>query len=55
MVDSINRWLDHPDENIKAHIVKTLGTDEAIRIAEGTGDRVTELKNLYALSIFLAP
>lgn len=47
MVDSINRWLEHPDENIKAHIVETFGTDEAIRIAEGTGDRVTELKNLY--------
>jgi three-Cys-motif partner protein len=47
MVDSINRWLEHPDENIKAHIVETFGTDEAIRIAEGTGDRVTELKTLY--------
>jgi three-Cys-motif partner protein len=47
MVDSINRWLEHPDENIKAHIVETFGTDEAIRIAEGTGDRVTELKHLY--------
>jgi len=47
MVDSINRWLEHPDEDIKAHIVETFGTDEAIRIAEGTGDRVTKLKNLY--------
>ena len=47
MVDSINRWLEHPDENIKGHIVETFGTDEAIKIAEGSGDRVTELKNLY--------
>jgi three-Cys-motif partner protein len=47
MVDSINRWLEHPDENITAHIIETFGTDEAIRIAEGTGDRVTELRNLY--------
>jgi len=47
MVDSINRWLEHPDGNITAHIVETFGTDEAIRIAEGKGDRVTELKNLY--------
>ena len=47
MVDSINRWLEHPKEAIKAHIVETFGTDEAIGIAEGTGDRVTELKNLY--------
>ena len=47
MVDSINRWLEHPQETIKAHIVETFGTDESIKIAEGTGDRVTELKNLY--------
>lgn len=47
MADSINRWLEHPDENIKAHIVETFGTDQAISIAEGTGDRVTELKSLY--------
>jgi three-Cys-motif partner protein len=47
MADSINRWLEHPDEPIKAHIVETFGTDEAISIAEGTGDRVSELKNLY--------
>jgi three-Cys-motif partner protein len=47
MVDAINRWLAHPDENIRAHIVETFGTDEAIKIAEGTGDRATALKNLY--------
>ena len=47
MADSINRWLEHPVEKIKASIVETFGTDEAIKIAEGTGDRVIELKNLY--------
>ncbi len=47
MVDSINRWLEHPQDTIKAHIVETFGTDESIKIAEGTGDRVTELKSLY--------
>jgi three-Cys-motif partner protein len=47
MVDSINRWLTHPDANIKAHIVETFGTEEAIKIAEGTGDRATALKDLY--------
>ena len=47
MVDAINRWLAHPDENIRAHIAETFGTDEAIKIAEGTGDRATELKILY--------
>lgn len=47
MVDSINRWLEHPDENIRAHIVETFGTDEAVKIAEEAGDRVTGLKDLY--------
>jgi three-Cys-motif partner protein len=47
MVDSINRWLTHPDDSIRAHIVETFGTDEAIKIAEGTGDRAAALKNLY--------
>jgi three-Cys-motif partner protein len=47
MVDSVNRWLEHPRETIKAHIVDTFGTVESIKIAEGTGDRVAELKNLY--------
>jgi three-Cys-motif partner protein len=47
MVDSINRWLTHPNERIRAHIAETFGTDEAISIAEGTCDRATALKNLY--------
>jgi len=37
MVDSINRWLTHPDTNIKSHIVETFGTTDALGIAEGTG------------------
>jgi hypothetical protein len=47
MVDSINRWLTHPEEGVRSHIVETFGTDEAIEIAFGTGDRATSLKNLY--------
>ncbi len=47
MVDSINRWLTHPDENIREHITETFGTDEAVKIAFGTGDRAEGLKNLY--------
>jgi three-Cys-motif partner protein len=47
MVDSINRWLGHPDESIRAHITETFGTEEAISLAEGLGDRATALKNLY--------
>ena len=47
MVDSINRWLTHPDEQIRAHIVEAFGTEEALKIAFGTGDRAEALKNLY--------
>jgi three-Cys-motif partner protein len=47
MVDSINRWLEHPDEKIRAHITETFGTDEAVRVAFGSGDRADGLKNLY--------
>jgi three-Cys-motif partner protein len=32
MVDSINRWLTHPDDAIRAHITETFGTDEAVRM-----------------------
>jgi hypothetical protein len=51
MVDSINRWLTHPDPDIRSHITQTFGTDTAIAIAEGGGDRPTQLKNLYQLQL----
>jgi hypothetical protein len=47
VVDAINRWLTHADPQIRSHISETFGTDAAIAIAEGTGDRPTQLKNLY--------
>ncbi len=47
MVDSINRWLKHPDETIRAHITETFGTEEAVKVAFGTGDRAEALKSLY--------
>lgn len=47
MVSWINRFLESPNEKIKAHIIETFGTEEAIRVAAGVGDRVTALKNLY--------
>jgi hypothetical protein len=47
MVDSINRWLTHPDTNIKSHIVEAFGTNDALGVAEGTGDRTTALRDLY--------
>lgn len=47
MVDSINRWLTHPDDSIRVHISETFGTEDALKIAFGGGDRVEGLKNLY--------
>jgi hypothetical protein len=51
MVGWINRFLEHPNEAIRAHIVETFGTEEAISVAAGTGDRVTNLKNLYQIQL----
>ncbi len=47
MVDAINRFLEHPEDKIVQHIVDAFGTDEAVRIAKGTGDRVVKLRELY--------
>jgi len=47
MVDSINRWLTHPDEEIRAHISETFGTEGPFNIAMRAEDRVNALKDLY--------
>lgn len=47
MADAINRFLEHPDDKVLEHIVQAFGTDEAICIAKGTGDRVVKLRELY--------
>jgi three-Cys-motif partner protein len=51
MADSMNRWLTHPGEKIQDHIIETFGTEEALAIAEGSGDRVTALKDLYYVQL----
>ena len=47
MVDAINRFLEHPDDTIVRHIVDAFGTDEALRIANGPGNRIERLRCLY--------
>ncbi|HUK55152.1 MAG TPA: three-Cys-motif partner protein TcmP, partial [Nitrospiria bacterium] len=47
MVDAINRWLEHPNPEIGQHIVEVFGTQEALTIANGPGDRVANLRVLY--------
>ena len=47
MVDAINRFLEHPKDNVVRHIVEAFGTEEAIQIAEGAGNRIVDLRTLY--------
>lgn len=47
MVDAINRFLEHPKDKVVEHIVEAFGTNEAIRIAETSGDRIQMLRTLY--------
>jgi len=47
MADSINRFLEHPDDKVVEHIFDAFGTDEAISVAKGGGDRVVKLRQLY--------
>jgi three-Cys-motif partner protein len=47
MVDSMNRFLTHPNEKIRGAITETFGTDKAVNIAFGNGNRIEALKDLY--------
>ncbi len=47
MVDSINRWLEHPDDKVVQNIVDAFGTEEAVAIATGSGNRIVKLRELY--------
>lgn len=47
MADSINRFLEHPDSQVRQHIVELFGTAEALEIAIAAGDRVSNLRELY--------
>jgi three-Cys-motif partner protein len=47
MVDSINRWLDHPDEKIREHIAEIFGTRDCFNIDRRSPDRIGLLRELY--------
>ncbi len=47
MIDSINRWLEHPDPKIQQHIVDLFGTSDVLKIAQAPGDRRAQLRLLY--------
>jgi three-Cys-motif partner protein len=47
MADSMNRFIDHPDETIPQHIIDTFGTDEVIEIVKQSPNRFQALRDLY--------
>ncbi|MGD0036051.1 MAG: three-Cys-motif partner protein TcmP [Bacteroidota bacterium] len=47
MVDSMNRFLEAPNEEIQKHIVEFFGTKEVIDVAKKQGDRIKNLLNFY--------
>ncbi|BAJ64409.1 three-Cys-motif partner protein TcmP [Anaerolinea thermophila] len=47
MVDSINRFLDHPNPEIKNHIIRMFGTSKVTKVLSGSGDRFQALRCLY--------
>jgi len=53
MADAINRFLDHPDDQITSHIVDLFGTDEVLEIARDprVDDRIEALRRLYQLQL----
>lgn len=47
MIDSINRFLEHPDAQTQQHIVDLFGTRQVLQIARSSYSRVTDLRLLY--------
>jgi three-Cys-motif partner protein len=47
MVEFINRFLEHPNEQVVAHFPRTFGTDEVLEIPRRHGDREAAILALY--------
>jgi len=47
MVDSINRFIEHPNDQVVQHIIDAFGTPDVLGTARGPGDRVETLRMLY--------
>jgi three-Cys-motif partner protein len=50
MVDSINRWLEHPKNEIRAHIHDAFGSDEPFAVVD-LPNRVEVLTELYRVQL----
>ena len=46
MVDSVNRWIEHPKEEIRSHIRTLLGNDKLNSVLNAE-DRIKALRDLY--------
>ena len=47
MVESINRFLEHPDSQIQQYIADLFGTPQVFQIASQSNDRLQDLRLLY--------
>jgi three-Cys-motif partner protein len=47
MVDFVNRFIEHPNEDVTSHLPQTFGTDGVMQIPQSSGDRITNLLDLY--------
>ncbi|MEW6726650.1 MAG: three-Cys-motif partner protein TcmP [Bacillota bacterium] len=47
MVDALNRFLEHPNDQVVEHIVDAFGTEKCLEIAQMPGDRIQSLRVLY--------
>lgn len=47
MVDFIKRFLEHPNDSIKAHFQETFGTNDVLNIPQKPGNRLNHILELY--------
>jgi three-Cys-motif partner protein len=47
MVDPINRFIEHPNDQVVQHIIDVFGSSKVLGVARGPGDRVKALRMLY--------
>lgn len=51
MADSINRFLDHPDPQIRNHIVDLFGTPQVLQILNVGNQGISQLRELYQVQL----
>jgi three-Cys-motif partner protein len=47
MIDFVNRFLGHPDQQTQQHIIDLFGTRQALDVIRSGGDRLESLRRLY--------